>query len=200
MPTREEVIAAIGRIEPPATAAVLVPLVAGSHGWELLFEVRSQAVAQPGEVCFPGGHVEPGENPLDTALRESREELALLDSDVTPIAPLPLDTLAGRRRVQPVAALVAADALGRLVPSAGEVAEVFTVPVAWFRAHPPAWFDHRPASPDPSIPPILQGFLARYDRELRTRYWEYEGHGIWGMTARMIESLLTHWEELGLDK
>lgn len=198
MLTREEIMEALDKIDPPATAAVLVPLVAGSRGWELLFEVRSQTVAQPGEICFPGGHVEPGENPLETALRESREEIALPDSAVTLIAPLPLDSLAGRRRVQPVVAVLAADALAGLCPSHGEVAELFTVPLGWFRDNPAQWFDHDPAVPDPAIPPILQGFLVHYARPIRTRYWEFEGHGIWGMTARMIDSLLTHWEEFSL--
>ena len=33
--------------------------------------------SQPGEVCFPGGHVERGENPRDTALRETFEEIGV---------------------------------------------------------------------------------------------------------------------------
>lgn len=44
--------------------AVLVPLVEGPEGPSLLFEVRASTLAhQPGEVCFPGGRVEPGESP-----------------------------------------------------------------------------------------------------------------------------------------
>ena len=58
--------------------AVLCPLAEGPGGPELLFEVRSASLRrQPGEVCFPGGQVEPGETPEETALRETEEELAI---------------------------------------------------------------------------------------------------------------------------
>ena len=36
---------------------------------------RGRAVAAPGRVCFPGGHVEPGEDEREAVVRECREEL-----------------------------------------------------------------------------------------------------------------------------
>ena len=36
---------------------------------------RGRAVAAPGRVCFPGGHVEPGEEDREAVVRECREEL-----------------------------------------------------------------------------------------------------------------------------
>ncbi len=36
---------------------------------------RGRAVAAPGKVCFPGGHVEPGEEEHAAVVRECREEL-----------------------------------------------------------------------------------------------------------------------------
>ena len=77
MPTLTELRAQLCAPVPPADAAVLVPLVQLSSGPALLYEVRSGSVHQPGEICFPGGRVEPGENPVDTALRETYEEMAL---------------------------------------------------------------------------------------------------------------------------
>lgn len=38
---------------------------------------RGAAVAAPGRLCFPGGHVEPGETERDAVARECREELAV---------------------------------------------------------------------------------------------------------------------------
>ena len=47
-----------------AEYAVLVPLVEGGEELSLLFEVRAYTLRrQPGEVCFPGGRIEPGESP-----------------------------------------------------------------------------------------------------------------------------------------
>ena len=63
--------------------AVLVPLVEREGELHLLYELRAAALrAQPGEVCFPGGGMEPGESALDCALREAREELGISPNDI----------------------------------------------------------------------------------------------------------------------
>ena len=49
-------------------SAVLVPLVRQNGEYCLLYEIRSAAVRQPGEVCFPGGKREPGETAIQCAL------------------------------------------------------------------------------------------------------------------------------------
>lgn len=190
MPTLTELRAQLCAPVPPADAAVLVPLVQLSSGPALLYEVRSGSVHQPGEICFPGGRVEPGENPVDTALRETYEEMALAPHCITLTGLLPTDTLAGGRRVQPVVGTLPAEALQKICPADAEVASFFTVPLAWLRAHPARWYNHVPGAPAPDTPPILQGFFQHYDRTLRTRYWEYDSHGIWGLTARITQSLL----------
>ena len=61
--------------------AVLCPLVERPEGVHLLFEVRSRTVSQGGEVCFPGGRMEPGEMPQSCALRETWEETGLTLTD-----------------------------------------------------------------------------------------------------------------------
>jgi 8-oxo-dGTP pyrophosphatase MutT (NUDIX family) len=57
-----------------ADYAVLIPFVTTEEGKALLLEVRSQLVKQPGEICFPGGRVEAGETPVETAVRETCED------------------------------------------------------------------------------------------------------------------------------
>ena len=190
-----ELRAQLQGLAPPATAAVLVPLVQTQRGPVLLYEVRSGAVRQPGEICFPGGRVELGENPVDTALRETWEEMSIAPQHITLTGLLPLDTLAGGRRVQPVVAKLSPEALASVRLSEAEVAEWFTVPLAWLQANPAQWYDYTPGSTGGETPLILQGFLQHYSRALRTRYWEYESHGIWGLTARITQSLLEHISE-----
>lgn len=54
---------------------VVVGCPDGQGRWLLIR--RSHKVAAPGQVCFPGGAVEPGEDRADAARREFREELGI---------------------------------------------------------------------------------------------------------------------------
>lgn len=63
--------------------AVFIPIIEVDGKDHILFEVRSKIVSQPGEVSFPGGKVEEGEDFKDAAIRETMEELRLDSSDIT---------------------------------------------------------------------------------------------------------------------
>ena len=53
-----------GLLDGKRAFAVLVPLVEREDGLHVLYEVRALTLRhQPGEVCFPGGHIEAGETP-----------------------------------------------------------------------------------------------------------------------------------------
>lgn len=46
-------------------SAVCIPLLRKEQGYDILFEVRSGKIKhQPGDICFPGGMVEPSETSL----------------------------------------------------------------------------------------------------------------------------------------
>ena len=98
--------------------AVLVPLVDGPEGPSLLFEVRASTLAhQPGEVCFPGGRVEPGESPKDCALRETFEELAIPPGEVELIAPLDRLVQQGKFVMHPFLGIVSPAGMAAMTPS-----------------------------------------------------------------------------------
>ena len=201
-----------------ADYAVLIPFVTTEEGKALLLEVRSQLVKQPGEICFPGGRVEAGETPVETAVRETCEELGLKPEDIEVISEPEIETemMADGRRVFSVKAEIkclsntSAKPYGKMAYENGshesganeldkalrlnedEVADVFLLPVSWIEDHAPEYYLLGEAADD-ELPEILRGYLANYGefrRRGETYYWEYEGRGIWGLTARIINRIL----------
>ena len=174
-----------------AKYAILVPLVETGSGDALLLEVRSQLVKQPGEVCFPGGRAEAGETAVEAAVRETCEELGIEPGAIELLSELPPLIMGDGRKVCPVSARLHIDGIDGLRVSEDEVAEVFLLPVSWLKENPPAHYDLA-STEDGELPQKLLGYLAHYGgyrKTGQTDYYEYEGHGIWGMTARIIKSL-----------
>ncbi len=174
-----------------AKYAILVPLVETGSGDALLLEVRSQLVKQPGEVCFPGGRAEAGESAAEAAVRETCEELGIEPDAIELLSELPPLIMGDGRKVCPVSARLNISDIDGLRLSEDEVAEAFLLPVSWLKENPPAHYDLA-STEDGELPQKLLGYLAHYGgyrKTGQTDYYEYEGHGIWGLTARIIKSL-----------
>ena len=123
------------RAYPRGSSAVLIPFLIRDGVCHVLYEVRAAKLrSQPGEICFPGGRIEEGETPLETAVREATEELCIdrngieivgsLDDTIGPGA-IPLFTYIG----------VLHDYAGTW--SHAEVDRVFTVPLDWILTNDP---------------------------------------------------------------
>lgn len=139
-----------------------------------VFTLRRDDLAHhAGQVSFPGGGVEVGDaGAVATALRESREEIALDPKGAEPLGYLDcLETISGFC-VTPVVARLVADA--ELTPQSGEVAQVFEVPLRFLLN-----------------PENLRQFEYRSSGKRRMVY-EYVGvePRIWGATAAMLVNLL----------
>ena len=64
-------------------SAVCIPFIEKEDGLHILFELRPGSMAEnAGDICFPGGLVEPGESAREAALRELKEELLIRDEDI----------------------------------------------------------------------------------------------------------------------
>ncbi|MGA2821607.1 MAG: CoA pyrophosphatase [Anaerolineales bacterium] len=158
-------------------AAVLVPMFRAEEGWRLLFTERSQSVEEhPGQVSFPGGQShDPSEAGVETALRETEEEIGLASDQVRVLGQLdPLETVTGFL-VTPIVGVFSWPALLR--PSPIEVREIFHVPLRWLAQASNLQWLPRPKS--------AQGRL-----EWVPVYQPFEGHVIWGVTARIVVLLL----------
>lgn len=175
--------------------AVLCPLLEQPDGVHLLFEVRAAQLRQGGEVCFPGGRLESQETPAECALRETEEELSIPRSQIQLLgAP---DFICNQRGflLRPVLGLVSAAGIAALHPAPAEVAEVFTVPLAFFRATPPALYSYEliPSVPK-DFPYETVGIPRSYPWDhgrVEVPVWTYNGHAVWGMTARLVRDIVS---------
>ena len=174
--------------------AVLCPFLDGPDGPELLYEVRAAGIRQAGEVCFPGGRMEPGETPLECALRETEEELSIPREYVTPFGET--DFLCNQRGflLRPVAGYVSAEGLRRLKASPAEVSETFTVPVSYLRGTPPERYAYdlipRPPADFPYEAVGIPHDYPWASGRVEVPVWRWRGRVIWGMTARITAGLI----------
>lgn len=186
VPTVQDVTRAYG---------VLVPLTEGPEGLSLLFEVRAETLGrQPGEVCFPGGGVEPGEEPQQCALRETWEELGIHPSQVNVIGQLDLAVHPGRFVLHPFLGVLSPQAMESLRPNPDEVKETFLVPVSWLAAHPPEIYTYelKPQVGE-DFPYDRIGFPQGYrwrSGETSVPVYPWPEHPIWGLTGRIVRNLM----------
>ncbi len=158
------------KLRPAAVLAAILPQAGGAH--RVLLTKRSSALKHhPGQIAFPGGKQDPGDADLAaTALRESHEEIGLHPDNVDLVGHLPAHETVTGFVVTPYIGIVRApfDPL----PEAGEVAEVFQVPLAHV------------------LDPARFQVQSRRWRGRQRAYYAvpYGPYYIWGATARMLRA------------
>ena len=164
-------------------SAVLVTLAEGPSGPEVLLTRRSWELrSHRGEMSFPGGRTDPGETPVETALREAHEEVGLDPSVVTVRGELEhLNTVVSRSYIVPEVATVPEPLV--LEPQTMEVERVMWVPLAEF------------TRPDTYRSEVWR--IGQTDRTLH--FFELDDETVWGATARMLVDLLTRTLGVALD-
>ncbi len=188
----------IGLIGDERPCALLVPLVEHRGELCLLYEVRASGLSlQPGEVCFPGGRMEAGENAVDCALRETSEELGIGADRIDILGELDYTIHSGGFPVYPVLARLAQDWETVLERNPDEVESVFTIPLSYLRYNAPR--KARIERVYHALDPLSSTDLTASDKRAKletqlTLFWPYEGKLLWGMSARVTDWLL-HWME-----
>lgn len=118
--------------QPTRRAAVLIALLSGKQGYEIIFTKRPEAMKEhPGQISFPGGRQEEGDGSLaKTALREAYEEIGLPPKNVQIIGRLAAYHTITRYEVTPIIGVV--EEPFDIKPDPREVEEVFTAPLPFF--------------------------------------------------------------------
>ena len=155
------------------SAAVLVPIVGRDDGLTVLLTRRSDTLpVHTGQISFPGGRVEEDDvDDVETALRETEEEIGLGRDRVEVIGRLDTYTTRTGFEVTPVVGLIRPPFA--LTPDPVEVAEVFEVPLSFV---------------------LDTGNHERHSREWQEtvrHFWvlPYQQYYIWGATAGMLVNL-----------
>ena len=157
-------------------SAVAVVLSDGPNGAEVLLTRRAQRLRNhAGEISFPGGRMDPGETPQQTALREAAEEVDLHPTAVAIRGQLsPLSTFVSRSYIVPVVAELSTDQRPLLRAAANEVERILWVPLA----------------------DLARADTYRHERwpiqteELSFYFFELDDETIWGATGRILHQLL----------
>lgn len=161
----------------PIPAAVLIPLLRSDGEWRLLFTRRNAALPEhSGQVSFPGGRADPGDiSPVQTALRETQEEIGLHPNDVRILGQMRPYRTVTNYRVTPVVGVIPWPY--PLRPAQDEVSRIFTIPLSWLAEE--ANYEVR-----------LRELPQPHDPVRVIYYKPYDGEILWGASARMTINLI----------
>ncbi len=175
--------------------SVLVPFVEKDGKLHILYEVRAKTMAsQPGEICFPGGHVEEGESPKDCALRETFEEIGIAPEKVSLIGQG--NTLYGYANytLYTFLGVVSYEDFLQAKVQKDEVDEIFLAPLTDFETKPPKVFSEKVYTDIDADFPYEEVGIGR-DYAWRVGRWDIPiyricGRVIWGLTARITGDII----------
>ncbi|MBB4859839.1 8-oxo-dGTP pyrophosphatase MutT (NUDIX family) [Novosphingobium chloroacetimidivorans] len=161
----------IDDIESFTPAAVLIAMTDRERPGLLFLHRPSTMRAHAGQIAFPGGRIDPGETPVEAALREAWEELGIPPELVQVIGTSDLYRTGSGYEITPVLSVIPADV--EIVPNPAEVASWFEAPVDFV--------------------------LDRANQKQKTLEHEghthsfieidWRGHAIWGVTGAILHNL-----------
>ena len=175
-------------------ASVTIPIVNYNDEPHILFEIRAKTLrSQPSEICFPGGKIEKDEHPLDTAIRETCEEMGVCENDINIISPLDLFISPFDILIHPY--LITINNLNNLSINSTEVEKVFLVPLQYLLNHKPTKYINKVnITPHDNFPYDL--IPSKQDYKFKTGSYEilfytYNEYVIWGLTAKILFNFLS---------
>jgi len=155
-------------------AAVLAPVIGRGGDPHLLFTKRADHLGEhPGQMSFPGGGREPGdESLLATATREAEEEIGLREPEIDVVGQLDDLPTVSSYSIRPFVSRIPDRAYE---PDEREVAEIAVLPVAGL-TDPDNYESERRTHPEYG--------------DVRVHFFHVDGYTVWGATGRIVTQLL----------
>jgi 8-oxo-dGTP pyrophosphatase MutT (NUDIX family) len=157
-------------------SAVLLPIVVLLGEINILYTLRSASLDRhSGQVSFPGGLMERSDNSLlETALRETREEIGVTRDNIEILGQLKPQKTTSGGIVYPFVGIIST--LASLKRNENEVERIFFIPLEWL------------CGPSHSS---FKNFVAN-DGKIRKVWFydEYEGELLWGITAKITHEFI----------
>ena len=193
-----------GAIGERKDCAVLIPLIEKEGELHILFERRSSRMkTQPGDVCFPGGRMDPGETPQECALRETEEEIGISQEKIRVLGQFDSIYEVSNLTMNTVIGVIEEAELDRLHLNPDEVDCVFTVPYDFFLETEPIRYDYEVIQKVEDFPyekaGIRKDYRWRVGKNSAPIFHYGEGADrqiIWGLTARIVMWLTQQLEEM----
>jgi len=156
------------------SSAVLLPIYYKEGQCYILFTRRTEKVKEhKGQISFPGGARQDGENLLETALRESREEINLSPADVEVLGELDdTVTVVSNFIVTPFVGVIPWP--NDLKADGWETDEMIEAPIAALLEE----------SLREDKDEVIEG------KPVTSYFYHYGGRVIWGATARILHQFL----------
>ncbi len=173
-------------------AAVMILLEVIDKEVYIIFQVRAKKLNhQPGDICLPGGKVEPGETFKEAAIRETMEEMNIKKEEFEVLGEMDYFISPYKMIVRPYIAKINTSNISY---NKNEVDHIFKVPLKFF-------IDTDPLLYKMDIGPINQeGFpfhLINGGKDykfskgvLEEYFYQWNNYVIWGFTAHIIKSFI----------
>jgi 8-oxo-dGTP pyrophosphatase MutT (NUDIX family) len=157
----------------PVPAAVLLPLFLRNGGYHLLFTKRTRHLLHhSGEISFPGGALNPEEEPEQGALRETWEEVGIQPAYVEILGTLDDFYSIHHYLVTPLVGVIQGGYSYAVNPN--EIDRIIEVPVAHFL--------------DPAV--LRVESRQWQGQSFTVRHYDFHGDDIWGLTAAILAQFL----------
>lgn len=196
----------LGMEENPPSA-VLILLTLQEKELSFVLEKRALNIKQGGEICFPGGRFDAIKDTsfLDTALRETQEELFIKKEKIKILGPFPKIITAMGSFIKPFVGYIHPEDFDILKFDKKEVEKIYLEPLSFFKQNPPNKY---------SAQVVVEPFKIKKGEKICTfpaqelnlpkTYWDSWGHfphkilvypknqcQVWGITAQLIKEVIT---------